>query len=204
MAIPAAAATPERPQVKFVPADVAAARAASLRASDLPAGSWDASAVKPDLSGAPSCANFHPKQADLVITGAAAKRFLRVSGLVVVSQTELLRSARMVRLDWERTIVPAPAVACQRQAVLRGFGTGARLLSFGKLPFPKLAARTARFRAVASIPIGNGKRTKLALDVIVIGTGRAELTLDLLGSAAAEGVLARSGPKLARAMLGRL
>src|SRR6266576_3424866 len=67
----AAAAGGERAKIRYNAADQAAARAAVARRADLGAGVWKGGARKPDLSPAPTCAGYHPKQSDLVLTGAA-------------------------------------------------------------------------------------------------------------------------------------
>ena len=63
------AAGGEKEQVHLNAADQAAAKRAVAARADLGSGNWQAGFRKPDLSPAPGCANFHPKQADLVLTG---------------------------------------------------------------------------------------------------------------------------------------
>src|SRR5918911_2008920 len=75
-ALAGASSRPEQPQVKYNRADLAAARAAVMRRSDLPGSGWKGGRVKPDL-GPDACSTYHPKQADLVVTGAAASDFQR-------------------------------------------------------------------------------------------------------------------------------
>ena len=58
-------------QIKFNPADQAAARAVVIRRADLGSSGWVGGPTKPDLSSGPTCANYHPKVSDLVLTGAA-------------------------------------------------------------------------------------------------------------------------------------
>ena len=65
------AAAGEKEQIHFTKADQAAAKRAVATRSDLGSGNWTGGYSRPDLSQSASCANFHPKQADLVVTGAA-------------------------------------------------------------------------------------------------------------------------------------
>src|SRR5438128_1229620 len=103
------AAGPGKEKVELDAADQAAARAVVLRRSDLGAG-WNGGRIEPDLSGGPTCPNYHPKVSDLVITGAAASDFRR-TGVDFANEVEVLRTAGMVSRDWRRSIVPE-AVPC--------------------------------------------------------------------------------------------
>ena len=49
-------------QIHFNAADQAAAKRAVALRTDLGSGGGPAASRKPDLSAAPTCANFHPKQ----------------------------------------------------------------------------------------------------------------------------------------------
>src|SRR5436305_11181987 len=91
-----------REQIRYNAADQAAARATVLRRSDLlPSTGWTGGRTKPDLSPPPSCPNYHPKQSDLVLTGAAQSNFRR-GPLVIGNEVQILKTRRMVRLDWQR------------------------------------------------------------------------------------------------------
>jgi hypothetical protein len=90
-------------QIRFNAADQSAARAVVLRKSDLGSASdWKGGARKPDLSAAPSCPNYNPKQSDLVLTGIAETQFSQGT-IVFDSEVQVLATPRMVRLDWQRS-----------------------------------------------------------------------------------------------------
>ncbi|MFL5900569.1 MAG: hypothetical protein ACJ75S_05165, partial [Solirubrobacterales bacterium] len=68
----AGAAVADKEQIHLTAAGQQAARAAVMQRSDLGGASgWTGGSKKPDLSGGTGCANFQPKQSDLVLIGAA-------------------------------------------------------------------------------------------------------------------------------------
>lgn len=92
-----AASRQDREQIRFNPSDQAAAHAAVLRRGDLGPG-WKGGPAKPDLSSGMSCPGYHPKQSDLVLTGAAETHFQHTS-LDVRSVAQVLQTPTMVALD---------------------------------------------------------------------------------------------------------
>ena len=100
----AAQAANEQPQVRFTAADMAAARAIVMSRDDLHlADAWSGGAVEPDIGPSPPCPGFRPKQADLVMTGAAQSTFRHPSGS---SSTASRRSC--ARLRWCASTGSAP------------------------------------------------------------------------------------------------
>jgi hypothetical protein len=125
-------------QIKFNAADQAAARAVVIRRADLGSTGWAGGPTKPDLSSGPTCANYHPKVSDLVLTGAA----LRVRQPVRRTEDEADGGARLAavgarsgrgplppthdrqgpRLDRKDRLVqeaPVPAACALRRSVSR-------------------------------------------------------------------------------------
>jgi len=131
-------------QIRFNAADQAAARAVVIRRADLGSG-WAGGPAKPDLSAGPSCPDYQPKVSDLVLTGAARTTFQR-SGFEFDSQSGVLKTRRMVALDWRRSVLAPGVVPCLRRTIGSGLGPNAKVVSFKKLPFPKLATYNALFR----------------------------------------------------------
>jgi hypothetical protein len=188
-------------KLRFNRADQAAARAAIVRRSDLGAG-WTGRAVKPDLSSGPPCANYHPKQSDLVLTGAAASQYQ--SGAVVLhSQAGVLQTARMVRLDWRRSVEAPGSLPCQRRYIAGSLGTGTKVVSFRRIPFPPLATFAAEFRMEASILVGGGRRGRVVLDSVLVGRRRTEITLNAAAPSGAERALSAAERHLARTLVAR-
>ena len=188
-------------QIKFNAADQAAARAVVIRRADLGSSGWTGGPTKPDLSSGPTCANYHPKVADLVLTGAARTTFQR-SGFEFDSQSGVLKTRRMVGLDWRRSVLAPGVVPCLRRTIGKGLGSSAKVVSFRKLPFPQLAPYAALFRGVIAVS-AQGKTVRVLTDLVVVGRSRTELTLTIVGPASAKNALSAAERRLARALIRR-
>ena len=148
-----ASAPPNRPQIRFNPADRAAARAAVLRRVDLGSAGWTGGTVKPNLSSTLSCPGYKPKQSDLVLTGAAEADFHH-AGIEIRSIAQVLKTRSMVARDWKRTVVDPRAFACLRRMLSKQLTANERLVSFRKLAFPRLAQYAGAYRLL----IASGRR----------------------------------------------
>ncbi len=189
-------------QIKFTAADQAAARAAVIRRSDLGSASgWTGGAKKPDLSAGPTCANYHPKRSDLVLTGAAETDF-RNGQLEFDSETQVLRTAKMVQLDWQREVQAPGAAACLRSYLTKSLGSTEKVASFAKLSIPQVATYTAGFRIGLEIR-ANGKTGSYVFEALLVGKGRTEITLSSFTPAAAQTSVAAATLRLARVLVGR-
>jgi hypothetical protein len=188
-------------QIRFNPADQAAARAVVIRRADLGSSGWAGGPAKPDLSSGPSCPNYHPKVSDLVLTGAARTTFQR-SGFELDSQSGVLKARRMVALDWRRSVLAPGVVPCLRQSIGKGLGSNAKVVSFKKLPFPQLATYAALFRGVISVQ-AQGKTVRVLTDLVLVGRSRTELTLTVVGPASAKSAISAAERRLARALITR-
>src|SRR5436190_19056622 len=189
-------------QIKLTKRDQAAARAVVLRRTDLGSTAWQGGAVKPDLSSTPNCPNFHPKVSDLVVTGAAQTTFHR-SSLEFSSVAEVLKTRRMVRLDWRRSVVPRAAVPCLRRTLANGLPRGARIVSFARVPFPHVGTRSSRFQGVIRIDLF-GRTTRLVTDIVITFRSRTEITLNAAGPASAARSIAAAEARLARVLVSRV
>jgi hypothetical protein len=195
----AAASGPGKQKIELNAADQARARAVVLRRSDLGAG-WTGGRVKPDLTSQVSCASYHPKVSDLVVTGVAASQF-RGTGIALVNEVEIFRTAAMVDRDWRRSIVPA-AVPCLRATLTKGLGAQAKVLSFGRIPFPKVGTHSAAFRGVVAVS-ALGQTVRVLLDIVLVGKGRTEISFDASAPAAAARVVSSAERRLARMLAAR-
>ncbi len=189
-------------QVKLNKRDQAAARAAVMRRTDLGSSGWQGGAVKPDLSSTPNCPHFQPKVSDLVVTGAAETAFNR-SSLEFSSVAEVLKTRRMVRLDWRRSVVPRAAVPCLRRTLANGLPAGARIVSFARVPFPHVGALSARFRGVIRIDV-LGRTARLVTDIVITFRSRTEITLNAAGPASASRSISAAEARLARVLVSRV
>ena len=165
LAVEASASTGTQP-VKFNAADQASARAAVVQRGDVPS-SFKGGLVKPDLSDV-TCANYRPKNSDLVLTGAAESTW-QGSDRFIDSSVHLLRSSRMVQLDFQRS-VSLTGVRC----VLTN--AGAKKVTVSEVALPALGPNQGGYRASFQTS-DNGRTVTSILELAVIGKGRFELTL---------------------------
>ena len=199
--VPVVLAGDGKPQIRFTAAGQAAARAAVLRRSDLGSSAWQGGSVKPDLTSTVNCPSFHPKQSDLVVTGAAETAFHR-SSVEFSSVAEILRTKRMVSLDWRRSVVPGAAVTCLRRTLANGLPTGARIVSFARAPFPRVGRGSTRFHGVVRIDV-LGRTARLVTDIVILYRSRTEITLSATGPASAAASLLGAERRLARVLVSR-
>ncbi len=191
-------------QIKFNAADQAAARATVVRRSDLrPSSGWSGGRVKPDLSPAPTCPNYHPKQSDLVLTGAAESRFQR-GAVAIDSEVQVMQTRRMVRLDWQREILAPGTISCQRRTLAKSLGSTAKVVSFKRISFPHVARYTAVFRALIDVHVFGGRTSHLLLDAVLIGRNRSEISLTIMVPASARPALEAAERRLARKLVSRV
>jgi hypothetical protein len=202
LALAASALAAERTPFKANPADQAAAKAGVLQRGDLGAG-WSGGATTPDFSTDTGCTDWQPKQSDLLVTGAAASEY-RTSGLQISSQVNVLETARMVRLDWQRTVVAARTLGCLRAGVAKAItDPQTKLVSVSKVPFPRVTAQTTAFRVLIDVT-HNGSTVRVLSDLVAVGRGRSELTLTTTSAYAARAAVKAAEVRLARTLAARL
>ena len=191
-------------QIGLTSADNAAARAVALRRSDLGgAPGWSGGAKKPDLSSSrPRCANFHPKSSDLVLTGAAESEFQN-SGVYLDDQVQTLKTAPMVKLDWQRSVLAPGLLPCLRTYLAKSAPANAKVSRIQKLSFPRVAQYTAAFRLVLDVTAG-GKTASMLLDLVLVGRGRTEITLTTIAPYEAHVPTASAEARLARVVVSRI
>jgi hypothetical protein len=182
-------------KVRFNAADQAAARAVVIRRADLSAGVWAGGSKKPKLAPV-ICANYKPKSSDLVLTGAAESDWTG-SGRIVGSDADILQTARMVRLDWQRSVTPA-GVACTVTHA------GATNVTVARVAFPRMAPYTSDFRASYGVN-ANGTVVREVFELAAVGTGRTEISVgEIMLAPAPLSALHADLVGLARIMLGRM
>jgi hypothetical protein len=184
-------------------ADQAAARAAIVRRAELRSKAWTGGPIKPDLTPAPTCRNYHPKQSDLILTGAAESNFRRGLLWSIDSEVKVLRTARMVSVDWRRELLAPGVLACQRRLLGQSFGPGASVVSFARVPFPHVARYATAFRGLVELSVGNGKKARFVVDIVLVSRRRSELSLVTLAPLARLAEVVANERRLVRAMLSR-
>lgn len=159
----------------YTGADQALARSIVLKRTDLNAAvAWQGGSVAPDTTPSPTCPNFDPKVSDLVITGDAEAKFsYPTAGVVLDSEAQILRSANMVRLDWQRSLEPPTMLPCLRSLLRKQLPAGEKFVSLTRLAVPHLATYSAGIRIVLDV---RGK-VRVMLDSLYFGSGRTELSL---------------------------
>lgn len=194
------AASPTKEKIAYTAAGQAKAKAEVLRRADVP-GQWSGGRRKPDVSSTLPC-SYKPKQDDLVLIGAAETDW-RQPGFQVSSEAQVLRTAAMVSRDWQRTILAPQVVPCLRQGFEKTLGSGATLVSFGRVASPHLAKLTQAFRAIFDVKSGSSV-VPVEIDILALGFGRNELTLTLTGLSAAKSILRTEETHLGRRLAGRM
>jgi hypothetical protein len=180
-AIPASAAN-EKPKVRLTAKDQAAARAAVITRADLylPAG-WTGGAVRPAVLPFPPCPGFAPKQADLVLTGIAEATFRHTTGIAFNTVAQVLETAKMVRVDWRRTVLDRRVPACLRYRMIQDARSSKfKFVSLAPLPFPRITRFTRAYRVVYD-DTTRAKKVRIFLDLVSFGRGRTEILMTTTG-----------------------
>lgn len=178
-----------------------AARAVVLTMLDLGSG-WKGGPVKPDLSGDIHCANYHPKSSDLVRTGAAAAKFTQ-PGMEIRSDSQVLGSARMVRLDWQRSVGSPNYLSCARATIEKATKGKTRIVSVRAIPIPRIGDASAAFRTIFDVKTKNGAVVRVAVDIVAVTQGATEIALTSTLALASVPTLFANELVLAKTLAGR-
>jgi hypothetical protein len=196
------AADPTKEKIARTRAGNAEAAALVLKKRDLPAG-WSGGSAKPDLSSDLGCSNYEPKQSDLVLIGAAETRWTHVTSSLD-SQTQVLRTPKMAKLDWKRTVADPRVLPCLRQAFAKqAKPAGEKLLSLRFIPVPHFGTHTKEYRLKMAL-VSQIPAVRVTVDALVFGAGRDELSLIASGLASHEASFHKLQLQLARRLAKRL
>jgi hypothetical protein len=195
------AASGEKEQVHLTTADQAAARRAVAVRSDLGSGNWTGGLRKPDLSEPAGCAGFQPKQADLVVTGAAESDWTD-QGLQLETAAQVLKTGAMVDADWRRTVLAPGAPACLRSRLLKDLGKGVTFVSFRRVVFAPVATNAQAFVLLVDVE-ANTRKVRVAIEFVAITHGRTELTLVSIVQNPVQKVVAQIDAQIARELVAR-
>jgi hypothetical protein len=197
----AVAGTADHNQIKLTAADQAAARRIVLRLADL-GGAWTGGSIKPDLNDALVCASYHPKQSDLVVTGAAESKF-SVTGAQLDSVAQVFRNPTMVETDWKRSVLNPQLPTCLRETLAGNLSSTQKLVSLGRVPFPDGHGIHGREYRLVLDEIASGATVRGILDLIIFSRGRSELSLTTIGGYADRASISKVERVLAGLMLTR-
>lgn len=200
----ASAAADNEWKVQLTSAGEAAAQATVLSGKDFGSGTgWSGGPAKPTLSAKTDCANFQPKQSDLVLNGAARAVYKhKQTGWQIQSGSHVLQTARMVQLDWQRTGATPLALACLRATFAKASTPGARFISIRKRPFPLVGRYTTSYRALLDVGQA-GARARVAVDIIVFARGRTEFSLISTSALFVAAAIEPAEVRLARLLVSR-
>ena len=198
----AGAAIADKEQIHLTSAGQAAARAAVMHRADLGAATgWTGGFKKPDLSSGTGCANFNPKQSDLVLVGAAETAF-KHPGVEFDSEAQVLETPAMVRLDWQRTVLAPQVLPCLRSNLKKQLTASQRLVSARRIPFPAVAPYVRAYRTTVDVKSAAGT-ARVFVDLVLVGRGSTEITLTTTAPLIAEPAVRAAEVRLARILAGR-
>jgi hypothetical protein len=197
----AAGALADKEQIALTKAGHKAARAAVLKRGDLGAGTWKGAAKKPALNTPTGCPSFKPKQSDLVVVGAAGTTW-KSSGVQFDSEAQVLRTPKMVHLDWNRTVRAKKVLPCFKHNLELSLAPNERLSFVTRLPVPRIPALVRLYRAVVVVKT-NGKKTPILVDSLLVGSHRTEITLTTTALYASRKAVTRTEIRLARLLARR-
>jgi hypothetical protein len=173
----ALAASLDREQHKFNASDQAAAKSAVLVKADLGTG-WTGGAKKPDLGPPQTCANYDPKQSDLVLTGIAETNW-KHPGLEIDTEAQVLQTTGMVKLDWQRTVIDPDAASCLKENIIKSLKSNStvKFVSFQRVVFPHVGAYSRAYVTTIQVT-ANGSTVPLAVEDVLVGNKRTEFTIE--------------------------
>jgi hypothetical protein len=181
----------------------AAARAAVLSVLDLGSG-WKGGPVKPDLTNDTRCPNYNPKDSDLVRIGAAATRFTQ-PGMDVRSDAQVLANAKMVNLDWQRSVGSRTYLACARATLKQAAAKGkTRFISVRPIAIPRIGDRSLAFRVILDVKTKDGRVIRAAVDSVAVIRGDTEIALTTTMPLASAPTLFENELVLARLLVARV
>jgi hypothetical protein len=184
--------------------DQALARSILLKGADLgPSSTWSGGRTVPDTSQPRTCANFNPRRSDLVITGDAESDYTAAGGVTYRNEVQIMKTAHMVRLDWQRDIVDPAALPCLRTYVASSLPAGENLVSLTRLSVPRVAMYAAGYRALIDQHFTNKRTVRTMIDVLFVGRNRTELTLESTATYASHAAVERTEFRLAHLLVAR-
>lgn len=195
-----AAGDPHAEQERLRSTDMALAKRATVKLSDLAAG-WKRLPAPPE-DGDSKCPGFDPDLSAFTITGKARSLFSRVGGGAVLSAVEVYETRAQAVGDFRAGAKPA-AAGCLRHAFevdfARGAGGRARATWSRMVTAPSLGERSVQYRLVGTLTL-NGRRLPIYMDLLAFQRGRS---LGVLFSTGIYGRI-RGQTILARVMASRM
>ena len=199
-----ALADPLDPKVKYVPADVARAKAIVLAQSDLGAAWTSRNSTQAASLKAPVCPSLRPDYSKMTLTGHAESVFDNGNGAVsIVSDVEIWKTKKQA-VQHMGALMKATLPTCIRYSLLKSLGGSGQAtpLAPKRQKFPALGDVSMRYRAPVAYKVG--KQTVIvASDFVFLRKGRTEIYLNVTGPSNDPG-LAALQVRVAKDLLARV
>jgi hypothetical protein len=196
-------AATDRVTVRLTPAGKAAAAAVVITRGDLgPTPGWTGGRKKAQAPTPSPCPSYDPRQSDLVVTGLSETRW-KQPGLQFESDAQVMATARMVKLDWRRTVLAPQVLPCIRTTLAKQTTATEHFVSARWIAFPKIAKYTRAARIAIDVKTATGK-LRMMVDTVAFGAGRTEVTLTTTAPKAAMPVVRQAEVRLATVLASRI
>jgi hypothetical protein len=161
-------------------ADMALAKQAAVRKTDLVAG-WRLTHSGPPASGGEDCTGYDPDLSAFVVTGKQETIFQQVpSGAQLESDVFVFRNVRDASRDYKASATRG-FLTCLKSALaksLRQNHLQGRISSSRMATTPRVGAQSVFYRVVATIPPANGlPRFSMYADVVAFRQGRTQTVI---------------------------
>jgi hypothetical protein len=197
-------AAADKEQIDLTAAGQADARAATVQRADLGnAAVWTGGPKKPSLDQSFGACNYRPKQSDLVLIGAAESDY-KTPGLEFDTNTQVLKTAAMVALDWQRSVTAPQVLPCVRATIAKAAKAPERVASFERISFPQLTEYASAYRVVLDIRASSGRTAAAMIDFVLIGRGRTEISLTTTAPYADRAPVSAAELRLAELLITRI
>lgn len=166
---------PRAEKIRLRPADVALAKRAVLRQSDV-GPDWTRVATRNRGSNQFSCTSFRPDFSAFTVTGQAWATFQLAAGAQMDSSVAVFRTKAQAVGDFRLGAKPELA-ACFARELRRAFrrypeGVEGRLLSSKMVTAPKIGERSAAYAITARLS-GNSTSLPVFVDILAFQRGRS-------------------------------
>jgi hypothetical protein len=192
-----AAANPRLEKKRLTAADMALAKRANLKLSDLASGWQRVDTKGSSTAGSSRCAGYNPDLSRFTITGENQVGFQHPKGFVVVGGTQVFPTRAESSANFRAGAKPALA-RCLRSVFegdfAKGAGGTATTTSSRMVRAPRIGERAAWYRLVGRLRV-QGNAAPVHMDVLAVQKGRMQAMLMLIGL---------GGPVRDQAALGRM
>ncbi len=138
-----------------------------------------------------------------MITGDSQSDYAMANGVTYHDEAQVLKTAHMVKLDWQRNVANPAALTCLRTFLAKSLPTGEHLVSLSRLSVPRVAPYAIGYRALIDQQSAGKQTVRTMLDVLFVGRNRTELTLETSAPYASHVAMMQSELRLAHLLVAR-